>query len=200
MDAIISFISGIFNVIVYVAAVAAFCLTIFWIYIHISLFFSEKAGRKKGEEWFKPKPKQPVNLKQQEKKTEVKMSTPPKIIINRRAQFVIFPLVFVFFLFGTYVLFTHKAESQQYYLGFWGFLSGAILTPLFFLQSLMDKSDAKYGICPHCNMSILLIDKWQCRWCNSVQPSPVSFTLKCCECKRKQVTAHCEHCRKEFSL
>lgn len=124
-----------------------------------------------------------------------KQHKPKKITV--RNSFFIFLFFLISLLMVASLYLAYKAgllvDTKLFYMA----LAITTVTVCFSI-SYSDKKSIKYAICPNCGKSTLMIDKWQCYWCNSVQPTPTSFLVKCCECERKQPTAVCEHCRKEF--
>jgi hypothetical protein len=124
-----------------------------------------------------------------------------KIRIRRTKRcllFLVISLSLSFYIYKSYVGCLYPFTEKYY--PYWAL---AVVTALCLFGvsiSYISRSSIKYAICPNCEMSTLLIDKWQCRWCNSIQPSPVSFVEKCCECGRYQKVAYCEHCKQEFRI
>ncbi|MGI9570136.1 MAG: hypothetical protein ACR2PH_10475 [Desulfobulbia bacterium] len=58
----------------------------------------------------------------------------------------------------------------------------------------------KYYACPYCDYSVLMIDKWQCSSCVTVQSEPRLFSDACEECLMVKETAFCDSCEKEFKI
>lgn len=108
-------------------------------------------------------------------------------------------------IFGAYIYALYKYNNHTplpdssktiYYI----LIGASFLIGLLAFSKLTNPTLVKYAKCPYCNKSTLLIDTWQCYWCNSIQPKPTSFKSPCGECGRLQETAYCEHCKAEFIL
>ena len=58
----------------------------------------------------------------------------------------------------------------------------------------------KYSICPNCNKSILVYERWQCEHCDNFQNKERYIFDKCQICGRFVDIFCCEHCHKEIRI
>ncbi len=58
----------------------------------------------------------------------------------------------------------------------------------------------KYDICPNCNQSIRIYEKWRCNFCNRLQDEERYIFEKCKHCHRRVDVFLCEHCHEEIIM
>ncbi len=59
---------------------------------------------------------------------------------------------------------------------------------------------SKFSVCPYCNKSILVYEKWQCDHCYNFQKKERYIFDKCQICGRFVDIFCCEHCHKEIRI
>lgn len=160
-----------------VVAMAIFSLSVLIFYIYCVFKFKTLERGKKGE--------------------KVKIFIFDPLDIPAWGLLLSFTVFFSYWLYYDFYIVGDIYFGKAYFL--FCFVGFPLIVHSFFLL-LYRRINLKYANCPYCDKSTLLIDTWQCYWCNTVQPEPISFKSPCRECGRLQKSAYCEHCKREFLL
>jgi len=64
----------------------------------------------------------------------------------------------------------------------------------------LPKALPSYTICPNCNKSIKIYEKWRCDYCKNSQKSEIFIMAACGHCGRHLEKVYCEHCDQKLDL